>query len=212
MCMTDGRGRLRCLRAMVAALCLAAGAVAAQGTDDRAAPADLAPAPPVAREPQASVLGQVNRPGRYAIGPTELRLSELLAMAGGIAPGGSDQVVLTGRRQGQAVRLVIDLPGLFGPGGRDKDVVVLEGDAVWVDRQAVVYVYGEVQRPGALRLERGMTLLQVLATGGGLTARGTDKGVRVHRKGADGKVRVLQVAPDEPVQEGDVVLVRESVF
>ena len=209
MRMIERWGRPQGLRAGVAALALAWGAVAAQGTDDRAAAGDVAPA---AREPQASVLGQVNRPGRYAIGPAELRLSELLAMAGGIAPGGSDQVVLTGRRQGQAVRLVIDLPGLFGPGGQEKDVPVLDGDAVWVDRQARVYVYGEVQRPGALRLERGMTLLQVLATGGGLTARGADKGVRVHRKAPDGKVRVLQVAPDEALQDGDVVTVRESVF
>jgi protein involved in polysaccharide export with SLBB domain len=30
-----------------------------------------------------------------------------------------------------------------------------------------------VQRPGQLRLERGMTLMQALASGGGLTARGT---------------------------------------
>ena len=38
-----------------------------------------------------------------------------------------------------------------------------------------------------MRLERGMTLMQALATGGGLNLRGTEKGLRVHRKGADGK-------------------------
>ena len=55
----------------------------------------------------------------------------------------------------------------------------------------MVYIYGEVQRPGAMRLERGMTVMQALATGGGLTLRGTEKGLRVHRKGSDGKVQVI---------------------
>jgi polysaccharide export outer membrane protein len=76
----------------------------------------------------------------------------------------------------------------------------------------MVYIYGEVQRPGALRLERGMTLMQALASGGGLSARGTEKGIRVHRRAADGRVRVFSPAMDEPVRDGDVVFVRESLF
>ena len=86
------------------------------------------------------------------------------------------------------------------------------GDAVWVDRAPTVYIYGEVQRPGALRLERGMTLMQALAAGGGLTQRGTERGIRVHRRGADGQVQVLQLGMDQPVQAGDVVYVREFIY
>jgi polysaccharide biosynthesis/export protein len=69
-----------------------------------------------------------------------------------------------------------------------------------------------VQRPGPMRLERDMTLLQVLATGGGLTQRGTEKGIRVHRKGAAGKIEVLQPDMTDLLREGDVVFVRESLF
>ena len=54
--------------------------------------------------------------------------------------------------------------------------------------------------------------MQALATGGGLTLRGTEKGIRVHRKNASGKVEVLQPAMDDKVQDGDVVYVRESLF
>ncbi|MDP2006734.1 MAG: polysaccharide export protein EpsE [Rubrivivax sp.] len=161
---------------------------------------------------QASVLGQVNRPGRYPIEVSDMRLTDLLATAGGTAPSGADVVVLTGLRDGRPYRVEVDLPLLFAPGARDKDVIVLNGDTVWVDRQPVVYIYGEVQRPGAMRLERGMTLLQALATGGGLTARGTQKGVRVHRKGGDGKVEVLEPTMSDALREGDVVFVRESLF
>jgi polysaccharide export outer membrane protein len=34
----------------------------------------------------------------------------------------------------------------------------------------------------------------------------------VHRKGADGKVQVIQQAMDDGVKDGDVVYVKESLF
>ena len=162
---------------------------------------------------QASVLGLVNRPGRYPLEVADMRLTDLLAMAGGTAINGADLVVVTGTRNGQPFRTEVDLPTVFAPGGKDKDIFILNGDAVWVERQPIVYIYGEVQRPGPMRLERGMTLMQSLATGGGLTLRGTEKGIRVHRKGADGKVQVITTPlMDEAMRDGDVVFVRESLF
>jgi len=161
---------------------------------------------------QVSVLGQVNRPGRYPIEAAEMRLTEVLATAGGMAPSGADWVVLTGTRNGKPFRMEVDVPSLFSAGARDKDPQLLNGDTVWVDRQPIVYIYGEVQRPGPLRLEREMTVLQALATGGGLTARGTEKGIKVHRKEADGSVKVVAPTMTDKLREGDVVFVRESLF
>lgn len=161
---------------------------------------------------QVSVLGQVNRPGRYPLELADTRLTDVLSMAGGTAPGGADLVVISGTREGKPFRLEVDLPAVFAAGGRDKDIVLLNGDAVWVDRQPVVYIYGEVQRPGPMRLERDFTLMQALATGGGLTARGTEKGIRVHRKAANGAVQVIESKMDDMLREGDVVFVRESLF
>ena len=161
---------------------------------------------------QASVLGQVNRPGRYPLEVADMRLTDLLAMAGGTATSGADTVIVTGTRNGQPFRTEVDLPKLFAAGGKEKDVLILNGDALWIDRQPMVYIYGEVQRPGPMRLERGMTLMQSLATGGGLTQRGTEKGIRVHRKGADGKVQVITPTLDDPMRDGDVVYVKESLF
>lgn len=161
---------------------------------------------------QASVLGQVNRPGRYPLEVADMRLTDLIAMAGGTAGSGTDVVVLTGTRNGQPYRVEVDLPTLFAAGGAANNPLVLNGDTIWIDRQPLVYIYGEVQRPGPMRLERGMTLMQALATGGGLTQRGTDKGIRVHRKGADGSIQVLEAKMDDRMREGDVVFVRESLF
>lgn len=162
---------------------------------------------------QASVLGQVNRPGRFPIEVADLRLTDLLAMAGGTAPTGADIVTVVGTRNGRPFRQEIDLPTVFGANSnRANDILIQNGDVIWVDRAPLVYIYGEVQRPGALRIERGMTVMQALASGGGLTQRGTERGMRVHRRGPDGKVQVIQPAMDEPVRDGDVVYVRESIF
>ncbi|MGM9516947.1 polysaccharide export protein EpsE [Roseateles sp. DB2] len=161
---------------------------------------------------QASVLGMVNRPGRYPLEMGDTRLSDLLAAAGGVTLAGSDTIVLSGRRQGKPYRLEVDLPSLFAAQGREQDVIVQNGDVLWVDRAPMVYIYGEVNRPGAMRLERGMTLMQLLAAGGGTTQRGTQKGITVHRRGADGKVQVQRPEMDESMKEGDVVYVRESLF
>ncbi len=161
---------------------------------------------------QASVLGMVNRPGRYPLEMGDTRLSDLLAAAGGVALAGSDLIVLSGRRQGKPYRLEIDLPSLFATQGREQDVIVQNGDVLWVDRAPMVYIYGEVNRPGSMRLERGMTLMQMLAAGGGTTQRGTQKGITVHRRQADGKIQILRPDMDESMKEGDVVYVRESLF
>lgn len=161
---------------------------------------------------QASVLGMVNRPGRYPIEVTGLRVSELLATAGGIAPTGSDILTLTGVRQGKQFRKQIDIGQLLTTGKLDDDPVIENGDAIYVDRMPMVYIYGQVQRPGSMRVERGMTVMQVLANGGGLTQRGTDKNIKLHRRDASGKVAERDAPMNETVQEGDVLFVRESLF
>ncbi|WP_231512115.1 polysaccharide export protein EpsE [Paucibacter sp. KBW04] len=161
---------------------------------------------------QASVLGNVNRPGRYPIETADMRLTDLIATAGGVASTGAEVLVVSGKRNGQPYRVEIDLPAIFAPGGSANDIFIQHGDVVWVDRAPMVYIYGEVQRPGPMKLERGMTVMQSLATGGGITLRGTEKGIRVNRKDSEGKVETLQLPMDAPLKDGDVVYVKESLF
>jgi polysaccharide export outer membrane protein len=141
-----------------------------------------------------------------------MRLSDLLATAGGIAPGGADIVTLVGTRNGQPFRKEMDLQSIVRSDRRADDLFVQNGDVLYVDRAPMIYIYGEVQRPGTLRVERGMTVMQALAASGGLTQRGTEKGLRIHRRGGDGKLQVIQPAMDDPVRADDVVYVRESLF
>lgn len=164
------------------------------------------------RASQVNVLGQVGKPGRYPLDIAGMRLTEVLALAGGVSATGADTVVLVGFREGKPWRQEVDLPRLFAAGGLEGDLVIMPGDAVWVDRAPQIYVYGEVQRPGQVRLERGMTVMQALAAAGGKTQRGTERGLRVSRRGPDGRTQSLEPGMDEPVREGDVVYIRESLF
>lgn len=164
---------------------------------------------------QVNVLGQVGRPGRYPLEAGVTRLSDILATAGGVTPGvGGDVITVVGTRKGQSFGWTIDLPKVFDFNSPDRlgDLVLQANDVIYVERAPMFYIYGEVQKPGQVRLERGMTLLQGLAAGGGLTQRGSDKGIRVHRSGTGGKTEILQPGMDEALRNGDVIYVRESLF
>jgi len=161
---------------------------------------------------QASVLGQVNKPGRYALEVADMRLTDVLAMSGGVSPTGGDWVTVVGTRDGKPFRTEVDLPTVFAAGKRGEDLVVQNADVVWVDHAPMVYIYGEVQKPGAQRLERGMTVMQLLAAGGGLTQRGTEKGLQLRRRGQDGRIAATQPSMDDTLRDGDVVYVKESLF
>jgi polysaccharide export outer membrane protein len=164
------------------------------------------------RSAQVSILGQVNKPGRYPIDQAGSRVSQMIAVAGGAVPGASDTVTLTGMRNGQPVKLEIDLPQILQSGKSELDPVVQSGDILHIDRAPQIYVYGEVQRPGVARLERGMTVMQALAQSGGLTQRGTQRGLRIHRRDASGEVHVIYPGMNDPVERDDVIYVRESLF
>jgi polysaccharide export outer membrane protein len=161
---------------------------------------------------QISVLGQVNHPGRYPLETADTRLSDMLAQAGGIAITGADVVVFMGMRDGKLLHREIDIAAMFLKGDAGDNIVLKGGDTLYVHRAPMFYIYGEVQRPGVFRVERGMTVVQALATGGGLTPKGTQRGLRINRRGADGKVQVIDAALDEKIHPDDVINVRESLF
>ncbi len=164
------------------------------------------------RSQQVSVLGNVLKAGRYPLDTTGMRLSEILSVAGGVAPTGADSVILMTTRGGRPQRLEIDLVDMFTTGDLSKDVVLQAGDTIYVNRAPNYYVYGQVQRPGQYALDRGMTVAQAIAKGGGLTLRGTDRGIRLHRRVGERNIQVMEPKLDDPVRPDDLLFVRESIF
>jgi polysaccharide export outer membrane protein len=164
------------------------------------------------RSRQVAVLGSVARPGRYALDDATSTLTDILALAGGIAPDGADIVTVVASRNGTAKTLEINLAEMIRKGDMSANLEVQSGDTIYVQRAPVFYVYGEVQRAGAYRLGPEMTVMQALSLGGGITPRGTERGLTIARRMPDGAIRRFEAKLFEPVRPDDVIHVRESLF
>jgi polysaccharide biosynthesis/export protein len=161
---------------------------------------------------QVAVLGQVSRPGRFPLETFNTRVSDMLAAAGGTTATGDDVLIVTGQRDGQPFRKVVDIPGLFLNEKSADDIILAGGDTLYVNKAPMFYIYGEAQRPGPYRIERGMTVMQALAQGGGPTVRGSENRLRLHRRDAAGKVTEYVPKLTDLIRAEDVLYVRESLF
>jgi polysaccharide biosynthesis/export protein len=170
---------------------------------------------------QVSVLGQVNRPGRIPLETSDMRLSDVLASAGGVinaanaatvSAAGADHAVVVGTRDGKPFRAEVDLASLFLGDHPGDDIVMKGGDTVYVPPAPIYYIYGEVQRPGTYVVTRGMTVQQALAQAGGPTLRGTERGLHIDRRESDGVVKPSTPAMNDAIQSNDVLYVPESLF
>lgn len=152
------------------------------------------------RSRQVSVLGLVARPGRYALDDTSSQLADVIAAAGGLAPDGSSMVKVMRGGKAQQVELLAKSFELKG------------GETVVVERAPVFYIYGEVTRSGAYRLEPNLTVMQAISLGGGITPRGSDRRLKLRRTHPDGRIVESDVSLRDAVQPNDVIYVRESIF
>ena len=162
------------------------------------------------RSRQVSVLGLVNHPGKYPLEDKSARLTDVLALAGGIAPGGADSVIVT-RANGKD-RRDVDIAAMMRTGDNGANLELQNGDTIYVGRAPTFYIHGEVQRAGIYRLEPHMTVMQALAAGGGITLRGTERGLRISRRNPQGNLETKGVKLTDAVQADDVIFVKESLF
>ncbi|WP_334106999.1 polysaccharide export protein EpsE [Methylobacillus sp.] len=160
---------------------------------------------------QVSVLGQVNRPGRYPLDSART-LADVLALAGGVALDGGDFITVLRNKDDTVVREEVDLTQIMHKGILERNIKINGGDIVYVERSPRFYIYGEVQRPSQYKLERNMTVLQALSTGGGLSLRGTERGIKIKRQDDNGVIQIIDARPDDLLKPNDVVYVKESLF
>ena len=160
------------------------------------------------RNQQVSVLGQVKAPGVYVL-KAKNTLIDLIAMAGGINEFGDSSVVVTRQVNGKTVKKEVDLRAALESSAHAPSVFFVErNDIIYVPKAPVFYISGEVQKPGGFRLEQDMTVAQAIAVGGGLTPRGTLRGIEIQH--ADGARTEAQLS--DKVLQGDVIVIDERWF
>jgi len=180
----------------------------------------------VAVQPSSSrsvtVTGEVKTPGTFTYSG-EMTLFQALVKAGMPTPGAGDQLLV--------IHDVSTLPGTDSTappvedvetrsfrdlenGNRTNDLVLRDGDRVFVKKAGQVYIGGFVQNPGAYTVEpSGVTLKQALTLARGVTERGSDKRVEILRKTAAGKdERLKDVTLDTIVRPGDTITVKSRIF
>lgn len=165
-----------------------------------------------ARSRQVSVLGFVTRPGRYMLEGTTAKVTDVLAMAGGLMPEASDTAVITQTSEGKSQSVNVDVSAIIRGGDVGKDIEVRSGDSVFVPKAPVVYVYGEVIRGGSYRLEPGMTVMQAISMAGGITPRGSERRIKLRHRVSDKEWTEASADLQDLVAADDVIYVRESFF
>jgi len=171
-----------------------------------------------------SLLGAVKKSATYPI-VGRLSLLQLLADAGGVTED-ANRVLYVFRQSddGRRARLLVPLNELLVKGDPRWDIWLVPGDVVSVPPTETisVSVLGAVSQPGIYELpENEASLLQALASAGGLNQRGSRKGIEIQRRGQSGTADLSKVdlgdilsgkKPDPKLLEGDVINVNERFF
>lgn len=185
-----------------------------------------------------SVFGAVESPGVYEIRGAKT-LVEVLSMAHGVSDDAGDTVIVV-RKGGLASPagasrassapnatspspiLRIPLKGLLDSGNPRDNVPIYPGDVVKVTRAGIIYVVGEVRRPGGftLKTNENISVLQALALAEGLTRTSAARHALIIRTNqSSGKRKEIRIdldkilkgrAPDPMLRPRDIVFVPNS--
>ncbi len=160
-----------------------------------------------------SVVGEVQAPGRYPITPRST-IVDLLAQAGGAKEMAADiGYVVRTDESGQVSRYPVNLNVVTESQNAPSGWVLQGGDSLVIPRAEQFSIAGEVITPGRYRIEPGMTVMQAIARAGGITPRGSERRVQLRRPDKQpGQYQTLHPKPGEPVQAGDIIVVKESIF
>lgn len=165
-----------------------------------------------------SVLGEVNRPGIYPY-TYHHRLLDLISAAQGLSPNAGRLVNVFHANESKTPH-----PVVLDPSGTDTTAEhnpeLLPGDTVQVSRAGLVYVVGDVIRPGGFPVDpvQGLTIVQALSLAWGPSQNAAVTHAVLIREQKGGRTmvalnlkRMLRGQdPDQPIQDRDILFVPDS--
>jgi len=165
---------------------------------------------------QVSVLGQVMKPGKYSIESGARSLFDFIALSGGVSAKGSGVITIIRTSETPPKRFSVNIDQLFLKSSVDivkrSNIDMVAGDVIYVPEAPVFYVFGEANRPGVYQYKPGMTVAQAISSGGGISVRGTDRGIEIDRRKEDGTLVKLNASLSSEILADDVVIIQERLF
>ena len=168
-----------------------------------------------------TIAGEVRLPGVYQI-VAPRTLTDTLAMAGGLNETASRTVSIV---HAADPTNIVHVNLTIGPQTlesiQEGKTRILPGDEIFVARSGIVYVVGDLSRPGAYQVEHNnrLTLLEALALAGGPTRTSSLTSARLIRRSPTGReemrVDLKKVlyggGPDMLLTDGDILYVPISI-
>ena len=164
----------------------------------------------------ANVTGEVNRPGAFPLLRSHY-LTDLIAVAGGLSQRAGNTVIIA-RHGDSASSLVVDMA--------DKDEQrrnpeIEPGDSITVGQAGIVYVLGDVGRPGGFLLDRRGTLsaVQAVALAEGIMPSASLRKAQLIRTSDGNRQEIIldlqsilkARSPDLQLQAGDILYIPRSL-
>jgi polysaccharide export outer membrane protein len=172
------------------------------------------------RSQRIFVMGEVRSPGAYQL-TGDMTIIEAIARAGSTTPQAADEVMIVRPKAGKADGPILATDDHsevirinlreIQEGALSKNVPLLDGDTLVVQKARSVYVFGQVRAPGAYPVDKDTTVLQALSLAGGVTDRGSTGRIKIVRT-VDGKKKEIKVKLTDIVEPGDTVIVAERFF
>ncbi|MDG5466854.1 polysaccharide export protein [Deltaproteobacteria bacterium IMCC39524] len=165
------------------------------------------------RNRKVVMMGAVTNPGLYELsGPTTLL--ELISKTGGLNSESGEIATIHRQQQaeGSDELIQVDLKQLLEEGARDLDVLLRDGDNIFIAKADLVYVTGHVNNTDAYAVDDESTVLMMITRAGGFSKLAAKSRIRVVRKVGDEEKIFEKVPMNMPVLPGDVIVVPESIF
>ncbi len=164
-----------------------------------------------------SVLGEVKTPGVYpAFGPHNL--VDYISFAGGLTPlAGTDITITRAGHPNDPENVKISSSSSSKPLNNPE---ILPGDSIFVGKTGLIYVIGDVVRPGGFPMDHDehLTIVQAIALAQGTTYAAKITNLKIIRTTMQGHeeiaVNLKQIlaakAADQPLQDNDILFVPTS--
>jgi polysaccharide export outer membrane protein len=162
-----------------------------------------------------TIMGQVHGPGNYAIN-TPRPILDVLALAGGLTDLADKKVTIQRHGTKQQVEFV---DANSAKTALEASITVFPGDTIVVPKADVVYILGDVNRPGGIAIvtnDSRLSVVQAISLAGGTPPNAVPSHTRLIRKQADGSHTEMPLnlsamqkgkEPDMQLQADDIVYV-----